>query len=73
MQEVIRSEFKDRTLIMIAHRLHTILDFDKIAVLDHGELVEYGNPQDLLANNEGAFHRLYEADKSKTKKPEALK
>ncbi|KAJ6438338.1 ABC multidrug transporter [Purpureocillium lavendulum] len=36
IQEVIRTEFKDRTIIMIAHRLDTLLDFDKVAVLDGG-------------------------------------
>ncbi|KAF4981000.1 hypothetical protein FZEAL_3115 [Fusarium zealandicum] len=66
IQEVIRSEFSDCTIIMIAHRLDTLLDFDRIAVLDRGALAEYGAPQDLLADETGAFSRLYRADKSKT-------
>ncbi|KAH7152137.1 P-loop containing nucleoside triphosphate hydrolase protein [Dactylonectria estremocensis] len=65
IQEVIRSEFSDCTIIMIAHRLDTLLDFDKIAVLDRGSLVEFGAPQDLLANEDGAFRRLYYADQNK--------
>lgn len=67
IQQVIRTEFKDRTVIMIAHRMHTLLDFDKIAVLENGELVEFDTPTALLANEEGAFATLYRADKSKRK------
>ncbi|KAF7558681.1 hypothetical protein G7046_g5481 [Stylonectria norvegica] len=62
IQEVIRSEFPDCTIIMIAHRLHTLLDFDKIAVLDRGSLVEFGSPEELLADEAGAFARLFRAD-----------
>lgn len=65
IQEIIRSEFQDRTIIMIAHRLDTLLDFDKIAVLDGGALVEIGAPAQLLANQNGAFSKLYRLDKSR--------
>ncbi|UPK94751.1 hypothetical protein LCI18_005686 [Fusarium solani-melongenae] len=67
IQEVIRSEFSDCTIIMIAHRLDTLLDFDKVAVLDKGALVEFGAPMELLADEAGAFTRLYRADKSKAR------
>ncbi|KAL6360528.1 hypothetical protein LRP88_06234 [Fusarium phalaenopsidis] len=67
IQEVIRSEFSDCTIIMIAHRLDTLLDFDKVAVLDKGTLVEFGAPTELLADEAGAFTRLYRADKSKAR------
>ncbi|KAK2593714.1 hypothetical protein QQS21_008579 [Conoideocrella luteorostrata] len=65
MQEVIRAEFRDQTIIMIAHRLDTLLDFDKIAVLDMGVLVEFDSPERLLANGDGYFSRLYRADGTK--------
>lgn len=65
MQEVIRSEFKGRTIIMIAHRLSTLLDFDRIAVLDKGSLIEVGAPGDLLADKDSAFSRLYRAARRK--------
>ncbi|KAH7303548.1 P-loop containing nucleoside triphosphate hydrolase protein [Stachybotrys elegans] len=68
MQEIIRSEFTDRTVIMIAHRLDTILDFDRIAVLDHGRVVEYGSPSELMAMEDGALSTLYRAQKNRTKK-----
>ncbi|KAF4334279.1 multidrug resistance-associated [Fusarium beomiforme] len=65
MQEVIRTEFSDCTIIMIAHRIDTLLDFDKVAVLDKGSLVEFGTPQDLLKDEAGAFTRLYRANKGR--------
>ena len=65
IQQVIRSEFKERTIIMIAHRLDTLLDFDNIAVLEKGRLAEFGSPKQLLDNLDGVFSRLYRADKTK--------
>jgi ATP-binding cassette subfamily C (CFTR/MRP) protein 1 len=47
------------TIVAVAHRLETILDFDRIAVLDRGMLVECDTPKKLLAR-ENAFKRLYE-------------
>ncbi|RKL04169.1 ABC transporter C family member 10 [Fusarium oxysporum] len=65
MQEVIRTEFSDCTIIMIAHRIDTLLDFDKVAVLGKGSLVEFGAPQELLKDEAGAFARLYRANKGR--------
>lgn len=59
MQELIRSEFRGRTIIMIAHRLSSLLDFDRVAVLDGGRLVEFGQPAELLKDVSGHFARLY--------------
>ncbi|MDR0404001.1 MAG: ABC transporter ATP-binding protein/permease [Treponema sp.] len=58
IQEAISALVKNRTVIVIAHRLRTILDADKIAVLDRGRLVEEGTGEELLAKN-GLFARLY--------------
>ena len=41
IQQALRSEFKESTLITIAHRLRTIMDYDKVLVLDEGKVVEY--------------------------------
>lgn len=49
MQRLIRQEFRDRTIIAVAHRLHTIADFDRIAVFDQGVLVELDSPKALLS------------------------
>lgn len=46
--EVIKKEFADATVLTIAHRLNTIINSDKIAVMKFGELAEYGAPSDLL-------------------------
>lgn len=49
---------RDRTTLVIAHRLSTVIDADVIFVLDHGRLVEQGSHAELLARN-GAYARLY--------------
>lgn len=57
IQETIR-EIKNTT-ITIAHRLQTIIDYDKVLVLDKGEVVEFGDPWDLL-QKKGSFHSMCE-------------
>lgn len=61
MQRVLREEFAGRTMVAIAHKLQTILDFDRVLLLDKGQIVETGNPQELLANDTSAFRALYES------------
>ena len=58
MQQLIREEFEGRTIISVAHKLETVLDFDKVVVLDNGEIIESGNPRLLLSAN-SAFCKLY--------------
>ena len=50
MQTAIRSAFAEQTVIVIAHRLGTIIDFDKILVLDKGKVSEFDAPATLLEN-----------------------
>ncbi|KAI1248908.1 hypothetical protein MGN70_010111 [Eutypa lata] len=59
MQEVIRSEFADHTIVMIAHRLSTLVDFDRVIVLDSGRLVESGKPSELLKDQSSIFSKLH--------------
>lgn len=59
MQEIIREEFKSSTIIMVAHRLEGLLDFDTVVVLDKGLVAEMGNPRELVGREGGAFERLY--------------
>jgi ATP-binding cassette subfamily C (CFTR/MRP) protein 1 len=58
MQKVIREEFANCTIIAVCHRLDTILDFDKIAVLSKGMLIEFDSPQALMAK-QSSFRDLY--------------
>lgn len=55
---------KDRTTIIIAHRLSTVRNADCIYVLDHGRLIESGSHDDLIAQK-GKYYELYEAQKKK--------
>lgn len=61
MQRVIRKKFPGHTIIAVAHRLDTIMDFDKVAVLEAGRLVEFDSPYNLLEVPGSAFSRLYNA------------
>ncbi len=60
LQKMIRTEFKNCTVLTIAHRLDTVIDSDYILVMDKGSCVEFGNPQDLLQNKSGLFSSLCE-------------
>ncbi|PYH42574.1 ABC transporter family protein [Aspergillus saccharolyticus JOP 1030-1] len=63
IQASIRAEFGRNysSLLVIAHRLRTIVDFDRVLVLDAGRVVEYGPPRELIANAEGVFRGLVES------------
>lgn len=58
IQATIRSQFKDCTVLTIAHRLNTILDSDKVLVLDKGEVAEFEPPGVLLANKNSIFYGM---------------
>lgn len=49
--------FKDRTIITIAHRINTILDSDRIVVLDYGHVKEFDTPKNLI-EKKGLFYEL---------------
>ena len=58
LQVTLRSNmFKDRTIITIAHRINTILDSDRIVVLDHGKVAEFDTPAELVKRR-GLFYEL---------------
>jgi len=59
VQEAVQRLMKQRTTIVIAHRLSTIKSADKIAVLEKGEIVEFGTYEELLSKK-GSFVRLFE-------------
>ena len=54
LQEAVAENFNGSTIIAVAHRLETLIDYDKIVVLDNGVLVEHGSPKELIWRN-GVF------------------
>jgi ABC-type multidrug transport system fused ATPase/permease subunit len=56
IQNTIKDKFKDCTLLTIAHRLNTIIDYDRIIVLDFGRIVENDSPNNLLSNTSSRFY-----------------
>ncbi|VDP70416.1 unnamed protein product [Echinostoma caproni] len=61
MQTVVGDLFRDATVIIIAHRLDTVLDTDLIVVMDRGRVVETGRPDVLLADPQSRFSAMYRA------------
>ncbi|TWW64338.1 Multidrug resistance-associated protein 1 ATP-binding cassette sub-family C member 1 [Takifugu flavidus] len=57
IQTTIRSQFEDCTVLTIAHRLNTIMDYSRVLVLDKGELIEFASPSNLIAER-GAFYQM---------------
>lgn len=55
IQKMIRDEFGGCTVLTIAHRLHTILDYDRVIVLEKGEVKEIGKPAELAADEASLF------------------
>ncbi|GAA5955029.1 hypothetical protein JCM3765_003165 [Sporobolomyces pararoseus] len=58
IQQTIRTEFKDKTLLIIAHRLRTVIDADKILVMDQGRVAEFDTPLNLFRQKDGIFHSM---------------
>jgi ATP-binding cassette subfamily C (CFTR/MRP) protein 3 len=52
IQKTIRNEFADCTVVTIAHRLNTIMDYDRVMVLSEGRIVEFDSPNQLIAKKE---------------------
>uniref|UniRef100_A0A914X1N7 Uncharacterized protein n=1 Tax=Plectus sambesii TaxID=2011161 RepID=A0A914X1N7_9BILA len=67
IQETIKSRFVDSTVLTIAHRLNTIMDSDRVMVLENGHLMEFDHPHVLLQNENSLFAGLVaETGKSNT-------
>ena len=58
IQAMIRCKFQDATVLVIAHRLNTIIDCDLVGVMSDGVLAEFASPRALLQNPTGLFNEL---------------
>ncbi|KAA6382082.1 MAG: putative ABC transporter C family protein [Streblomastix strix] len=58
IQRTISQQFREKTVITIAHRLETMRECDRVVVIDEGRIIEVGTPEQLQANPNSAFSRL---------------
>lgn len=64
VQKVVREDFARHTVVSVAHRLETIVDFDRVVVLEKGCVAEEGEPRELLARSGGSrFRELWDASR----------
>lgn len=62
VRKVIETQFRNHTVLSIAHRLETVVDFDRVVVLEKGCVVEVGQPRELLRTG-GRFKALWDASR----------
>merc|ERR1711904_2533 len=58
IQKLMKESFKDCTMIVVAHRLQTIIESDRVLVLDHGKVAEFDSPSTLRKNPQSPFAKL---------------
>ena len=77
IQTKLRESFRESTVLIIAHRLATVIDADRILVMDNGQAIEFDHPFNLLANDEqdeeitnkeGYFAKMLQATGEETAK-----
>ncbi|XP_073003248.1 ABC transporter C family member 2-like [Typha latifolia] len=61
IQKTIREEFKSCTMLVIAHRLNTVIDCDRLLLLSVGQVLEFDTPENLLTNEESAFSKMVQS------------
>ena len=69
IKEAMSELCRNKTVIVIAHRLNTIQSADKIIVMDHGRIAEQGDHRTLM-ENKGAYYQMYSLQRSMNEKPE---
>jgi len=60
IQYTIKNKFKSCTVLTIAHRLNTIMDSERVLVMDAGTVVEFDHPHNLLKNKDGFLYKMVE-------------
>lgn len=58
IQRSIKQNFANLTVLTIAHRLNTIIDSDRVIIMDAGQVIEFDTPHALLSLPDSSFHRL---------------
>ena len=58
IQNTIRAEFRDCTVLTIAHRINTIMDNNRVMVMDQGKIVEFDSPNNLLESEDSIFYSM---------------
>ncbi|KAL5233639.1 hypothetical protein ACI65C_001049 [Semiaphis heraclei] len=66
IQNTIRNKFRSCTVLTIAHRLNTVMDSDRVLVMDAGTIVEFDHPYNLLKNKDGFLYKMVEQTGSET-------
>ncbi|KAH8829370.1 multidrug resistance-associated ABC transporter [Flagelloscypha sp. PMI_526] len=61
ISQTIRQEFSNSTILTIAHRLRTVIDYDRVMLLDQGQIVEFDKPSTLLKDSNSRFYNLCKA------------
>jgi ABC-type multidrug transport system ATPase subunit len=61
IQKTIREEFKSCTMLIIAHRLNTVIDCDRLLILSSGQVLEFDTPEHLLSNEQSAFSEMVQS------------
>jgi ABC-type multidrug transport system fused ATPase/permease subunit len=65
LQETVGTAFPNCTILTVAHRLNTVIHYDRILVLGDGKIVEFGPPSQLMANSNGVFAQMVSASLAK--------
>lgn len=68
IQTLLNTQFVDSTMIVIAHRINTVIQSDRVLVLSFGEIQEFDSPQNLMADGDSEFSKLISELKKKEDK-----
>lgn len=66
IQMSLQNAFKSSTVLLIAHRLNGLQQTNRLFVIDDGQIVEHGNPQELANDTESRYHALLEEQQQAT-------